>query len=195
LFENIPSKASNQDLWTLLTPGRCILGQVSSISAPAISNFGRNGALFSMPEPCESLGGNDVCKDSILLGQGASYSLEACFHDFPMISETTSESSTSTLRSWVPEDVNEMGYLDEHGNWRCRHSGCLSDKFFMRACDLRKHFRSHQKMYFCDEMACPSTGIGFSSLKDYQRHMRSHKPVIPCLDAGCKRLFGRNGTF
>jgi hypothetical protein len=65
----------------------------------------------------------------------------------------------------------------------------------MRACDIRKHYRSHQKMYFCDEMSCPSLGIGFSSQKDYQRHMRSHKPGIPCLDASCQRLFSRNGMF
>ncbi|KAJ5950858.1 uncharacterized protein N7479_009271 [Penicillium vulpinum] len=99
---------------------------------------------------------------------------------------------------WTPPDIYEIGYQDTNGDWRCNYSGCLSNQVFMRACDLRKHYRSHQKTYFCKELDCEWSKIGFSSSKDCQRHMRSHRPMIKCSAAeslGCTRVFSRVGLI
>ncbi|KAH9238463.1 hypothetical protein K456DRAFT_1827636, partial [Colletotrichum gloeosporioides 23] len=92
---------------------------------------------------------------------------------------------------WVPEDVYQMGYQDELGNWRCGHIGCRSSTVFERACDLRKHHSTHTKTFFCTRPECVSSAVGFASQKDYRRHLNSHKPSIPCLDTSCKRVFSR----
>ncbi|KAJ5826815.1 hypothetical protein N7447_003578 [Penicillium robsamsonii] len=42
---------------------------------------------------------------------------------------------------WTPPDIFEIGYQDTDGDWRCNYSGCLSNRVFLRACDLRKHYR------------------------------------------------------
>ena len=93
-----------------------------------------------------------------------------------------------------PEDVHVMGYQDEHGEWRCKHEGCTSKKSFTRACDLRKHFRLHEKSFFCSKPDCPWSRIGFSLRKDCRRHEASHKPDIECPAEGCDRTFSRSGT-
>jgi hypothetical protein len=96
---------------------------------------------------------------------------------------------------WTPPDIFEIGYQDTTGDWRCNYSGCLSNRVFLRACDLRKHYRSHQKTYFCKEQECHRSKIGFSSSKDCRRHMRSHQPMIKCSaeSLGCTRMFSRVG--
>ncbi|KAJ5382780.1 hypothetical protein N7517_000691 [Penicillium concentricum] len=102
--------------------------------------------------------------------------------------------SEASLQPWKPSDIYEIGYQDNNGDWRCNYSGCLSNHVFLRACDLRKHYRSHQKTYFCEEQDCEWSKIGFSSSKDCQRHMRSHRPMIKCSAAeslGCERVFSR----
>lgn len=99
---------------------------------------------------------------------------------------------------WTPPDIFEIGFQDTNGDWRCNYSGCLSTQVFLRACDLRKHYRSHQKTYFCKERDCHWSKIGFSSSKDCQRHMRSHRPMIKCSAAeslGCTRVFSRVGML
>ncbi|QQK46890.1 putative C2H2 type zinc finger domain-containing protein [Penicillium digitatum] len=116
----------------------------------------------------------------------------------PLSSPTSLSSSThqsqADSKPWTPPDIFEIGYQDENGDWRCNYSGCLSRQVFLRACDLRKHYRSHQKTYFCKERDCAWSKIGFSSSKDCQRHMRSHRPMIKCSAAeslGCTRVFSR----
>ncbi|KAL6230160.1 hypothetical protein BDW75DRAFT_245085 [Aspergillus navahoensis] len=102
------------------------------------------------------------------------------------------QAQPSVPQPWTPPDIFEMGYQDANGDWRCKHSGCRSEQIFMRICDLRKHYRSHQRKYFCKEQDCPSSVSGFSSSKDCRRHMRSHRPMIKCLAAesmGCTRVF------
>lgn len=99
---------------------------------------------------------------------------------------------------WMPPDIFEIGYQDTNGDWRCNYSGCRSNKVFLRACDLRKHYRSHQKTYFCKERDCHWSKVGFSSSKDCQRHMRSHRPMIKCSAAeslSCTRVFSRLGVL
>lgn len=96
-------------------------------------------------------------------------------------------------QSWIPEDVFEIGYQDENGDWRCKYSGCLSKKAFLRACDLRKHYRLHQRTYFCSYPDCSRSLVGFSTSKDCRRHMRSHRPTIECPAPGCARMFSRVG--
>ncbi|KAJ5188627.1 hypothetical protein N7491_004947 [Penicillium cf. griseofulvum] len=91
-------------------------------------------------------------------------------------------------------NIYEISYQDANGDWRCNYSGCLSNQVFLRACDLRKHYRSHQKSFFCNKPDCEWSKIGFSLNKDCQRHMRSHRPMIKCLAAeslGCERVFSR----
>lgn len=105
----------------------------------------------------------------------------------------TSRSQNST--PWIPEDINQIGYQDEDRNWRCKHSGCISNKVYTRACDLRKHFRAHQKTFFCNHLDCPQFAMGFSSSKDLQRHMKSHNPQIQCEEADCGRVFSRKGML
>ncbi|OQE41239.1 hypothetical protein PENCOP_c005G01986 [Penicillium coprophilum] len=100
----------------------------------------------------------------------------------------------ANLQPRQPPDIHEIGYQDANGDWRCSYVGCLSNQAFMRACDLRKHYRSHQKTYFCTKQDCEWSRIGFSSSKDCQRHMRSHQPMIKCSAAetlGCERVFSR----
>ncbi|KAH6616865.1 hypothetical protein C7974DRAFT_319542 [Boeremia exigua] len=101
------------------------------------------------------------------------------------------ESSLLKPDDWLPEDLQYIGFQDSSGNWRCKHGGCAYDKTFIRACDLRKHYRSHLKFFFCDVPACTSAKTGFSTRKDLQRHMRSHRPEISCPEPGCERVFGR----
>ncbi|KAJ5827114.1 hypothetical protein N7447_003877 [Penicillium robsamsonii] len=110
----------------------------------------------------------------------------------PPLSPSTSlvPPSESSLQSRKPSDIYEIGYQDTSGDWRCNYFGCLSNQIFLRACDLRKHYRSHQKTFFCKEQDCEWSKIGFSSRKDCQRHMRSHRPMIKCSAAetlGCER--------
>lgn len=109
----------------------------------------------------------------------------------PSGDETGQQTDTSVADVWVPEDVYSMGYQDEEGQWKCKHDGCLSKKVFTRACDLRKHYRSHQKLFFCSEIDCPWFRIGFSSRKDCRRHKASHEPNIRCPVDDCDRVFSR----
>ncbi|EFQ33912.1 C2H2 type zinc finger domain-containing protein [Colletotrichum graminicola M1.001] len=96
---------------------------------------------------------------------------------------------------WEPEDLRRMGYLDSSGSWRCRYEGCRSNRVFVRACDLRKHFRGHDKYFFCTERPCAIAGVGFSTKKDYQRHMGSHQPTIKCPHPDCGRIFSRKDNM
>ncbi|KXH40109.1 hypothetical protein CSIM01_09964 [Colletotrichum simmondsii] len=97
--------------------------------------------------------------------------------------------------SWGPADLHQMGYLDVAGNWRCRYSGCCSSRVFLRACDLRKHFRGHAKYFFCTEKRCQQAGVGFATRKDFQRHMGSHKPAVRCMHPDCDRIFSRKDNM
>ncbi|KAL8341516.1 hypothetical protein RB598_003443 [Gaeumannomyces tritici] len=94
---------------------------------------------------------------------------------------------------WMPDDVREMGCqpTGPGGSWRCTHPGCGSTRAFLRACDLRKHYRAHTKSHFCSIDGCPRFYNGFSSEKDCRRHMRSHNPNIECPAEGCGRKFSR----
>ncbi|KAF6826794.1 hypothetical protein CPLU01_09462 [Colletotrichum plurivorum] len=99
------------------------------------------------------------------------------------------------LEGWGPADLHQMGYLDVAGNWRCRYSGCCSSRVFLRACDLRKHFRGHAKYFFCTEKRCQQAAVGFATRKDFQRHMGSHKPAVRCLHPDCDRIFSRKDNM
>ncbi|KAI8310273.1 hypothetical protein K4K61_000857 [Colletotrichum sp. SAR11_59] len=113
-------------------------------------------------------------------------------------SVTTSPSSPPKepeVDSWGPSDLHQMGYLDVAGNWRCRYAGCCSSRVFLRACDLRKHFRGHAKYFFCTEKRCQQAGVGFATRKDFQRHMGSHKPAVRCLHPACDRIFSRKDNM
>jgi hypothetical protein len=92
---------------------------------------------------------------------------------------------------WLPEDLHHIGFQDSSRDWRCKYPSCVYDKTFLRACDLRKHYRSHLKTFFCDHSDCTGSVNGFSSRKDWQRHKRSHDPHIMCLEPGCGKMFGR----
>ncbi|WQF80745.1 Putative Zinc finger C2H2-type [Colletotrichum destructivum] len=96
---------------------------------------------------------------------------------------------------WEPKDLRRMGYLDAGGNWRCRFEGCRSPRVFVRACDLRKHFRGHEKYFFCAETPCAGAGVGFATRKDYERHMGSHRPTIECPHPDCGRIFSRKDNM
>ncbi len=107
------------------------------------------------------------------------------------LSTSSSEADDTYNDSWIPEDLHEIGFRDVSGNWRCKHPVCASGKTFLRACDLRKHYRNHVKSFFCEEKDCVWAAIGFSNTKDWRRHMQSHDPQIVCPYPGCERRFGR----
>ena len=108
-------------------------------------------------------------------------------------SQTSYKADKPETESWEPPDLHEIGYQDENNEWRCKHAACVSLKSFNRACDLRKHFRGHEKNFFCQYIDCPRFSIGFSSRKDCQRHEASHNPAIKCEAKGCDRVFSRIG--
>lgn len=97
--------------------------------------------------------------------------------------------------AWEPADIHHIGYRDVASNWRCAFAGCQSSRIFVRACDLRKHFRGHEKAFFCEKEQCQSAGVGFATRKDYNRHMRSHQPAIECPHMGCRRVFSRKDNM
>ncbi|KAK2037151.1 C2H2 type zinc finger domain-containing protein [Colletotrichum somersetense] len=113
----------------------------------------------------------------------------------PVAEESQSPAEDREEEVWEPEDLRRMGYLDASGNWRCRYEGCRSTRVFVRACDLRKHFRGHDKYFFCTERPCANAGVGFSTKKDYQRHMGSHQPTIKCPHPDCGRIFSRKDNM
>lgn len=127
------------------------------------------------------------------LGQDAPDKEMFGFEDHATNAQDVPQTPTSLLDrdDWLPEDLQHIGIQDASGNWRCGHGGCANDKTFMRACDLRKHYRSHLKFFFCNSPSCSSALTGFSTRKDLQRHMRSHNPDIICPEPGCGRRFGR----
>ncbi|KAK1590310.1 uncharacterized protein LY79DRAFT_554965 [Colletotrichum navitas] len=113
----------------------------------------------------------------------------------PPREESRSPAEDREEEAWEPEDLRRMGYLDSSGSWRCRYEGCRSTRVFVRACDLRKHFRGHDKYFFCTERPCAIAGVGFSTKKDYQRHMGSHQPTIKCPHPDCGRIFSRKDNM
>ena len=86
---------------------------------------------------------------------------------------------------------------------RCSYPGCKSEVVFTRACELRKHFRSHIKHLFCRFPSCATNQNsdtrrrgGFSTKKDRSRHEATHNPRIRCEwdgegDERCLRVFSR----
>ncbi|KAL7785454.1 hypothetical protein V8C43DRAFT_291403 [Trichoderma afarasin] len=97
----------------------------------------------------------------------------------------------ATTDDWFPADVYEMGFPNDNGTWSCKYAGCTSQVVFERACDLRKHYKSHVKVFFCNQPECMTSGAGFASKKDFDRHTRSHQPNIPCIVPSCNRVFSR----
>ncbi|KAK1984679.1 hypothetical protein LZ30DRAFT_585701 [Colletotrichum cereale] len=118
-----------------------------------------------------------------------------CWDTWSSTEESQSPARDREEEAWEPEDLRRMGYLDASGNWRCRYEGCRSTRVFVRACDLRKHFRGHDKYFFCTEKSCANAGVGFSTRKDYQRHMGSHQPTIKCPHPDCRRIFSRKDNM
>lgn len=112
--------------------------------------------------------------------------------------ETTSSRETILDREssagWIPEDIFEIGFMVGNGIWQCKFPGCKSSKTYDRACDLRKHYRSHLRRYFCNEEGCEWSITGFSSKKDCERHQQSHDPKFRCPLASCGRSFSRAGN-
>lgn len=105
--------------------------------------------------------------------------------------ETPSDASRSVSPN--PSDLHNFGIpLGDGRSWRCAHPNCSSQAVFTRGCDLRKHFRRHNKSLFCRREDCPqSKEGGFSSRKDRDRHESRHAPSISCSEKGCGRVFSR----
>lgn len=97
----------------------------------------------------------------------------------------------TTAEDWFPADVYEMGFPNDNGTWSCNYVGCTTQVTFERACDLRKHYKSHVKVFFCSQPECMASGASFASKKDFKRHTRSHQPDISCVLPSCNRVFSR----
>ncbi|KAK2591336.1 hypothetical protein QQS21_010989 [Conoideocrella luteorostrata] len=123
--------------------------------------------------------------------KAAPFSLYKSPEDDPLYEQTFCPPPDESL----PNDVFEIGYQDAACNWRCAYPGCHSKRVFERACDLRKHFRGHVKVYFCSKPQCQQSEIGFATQKDYKRHLKSHQPTIECRFPLCKRVFSRKDNM
>ena len=113
-------------------------------------------------------------------------------HDFttPSFSDKRSDASPSTSPTSLKP--MEFGYRNAEGFLVCSYQGCTSRAVFSRGCDLRKHYKRHNKSHFCRFEGCPqSYEGGFSSKKDLARHEASHNPEIRCEWEGCRRVFSR----
>lgn len=108
----------------------------------------------------------------------------------PSLNQQDKKSNDSV--PWQPPDLDTIGYRTEDGTWKCNYTGCGSLKTFDRACDIRKHFHSHTKRYYC-RFECDCFVDGFSSLKDCKRHEASYNPKLKCPDPNCQRVFSRSG--
>ncbi|KAJ5291177.1 C2H2 type zinc finger domain protein [Penicillium angulare] len=90
------------------------------------------------------------------------------------------------------DDLLNYGVPSDNGSWRCAFVGCSSKTTFQRGCDLRKHYKRHDRHFFCRHPECPkSLSGGFSSKKDRGRHEAKHNPTITCEWDGCERVFSR----
>lgn len=84
---------------------------------------------------------------------------------------------------------------------RCPHPSCSSKLLFTRRCDRDKHYRLHFRKFFCRITGChmshelkgTRSQIGFSTMKDRDRHEKGHNPSIVC--PYCGNLFSRNDNF
>lgn len=87
---------------------------------------------------------------------------------------------------------------------RCPHPACVSEVLFVRQCDLDKHYRQHFRKYFCRTPECSMSSeayyksnnsgkVGFSTVKDRDRHETTHSPSIPCHH--CGKIFSRQDNL
>lgn len=101
-------------------------------------------------------------------------------------------SGSSRSLSPTSGNLENYGFPNDDGSWRCAYPGCSSRNIFTRGCDLRKHYKRHSKHLFCRHDGCPqSSEGGFSSKKDRARHEAKHNPGVPCEWDGCGRVFSR----
>lgn len=88
----------------------------------------------------------------------------------------------------------------------CPYPGCKSTAVFNKVDDLRQHYQTHCKRFFCRYPDCPQSALntdpntngkkGFATRKDRTRHEAKHKPEIRCQWQGengeqCSRIFSR----
>lgn len=110
-------------------------------------------------------------------------------------SQGDDESDTSRGVSPNASEMLRWGRRNNDGTWSCAWQGCTSRSRFNRGCDLRKHYKRHEKHLFCRVEGCPQgTEGGFSSKKDRDRHEASHNPQIPCSER-CGKLFSREDNM
>lgn len=112
----------------------------------------------------------------------------------PTLAADGSQLRTDPRRTIFSKHVplDEFGQRNNDGSWRCAWPHCRSRARFVRVCDLRKHYKRHEKTRFCRHPACPcGNQSGFSSEKDRERHEARHNPTIACTWQSCERLFSR----
>ena len=112
--------------------------------------------------------------------------------DLSMTSTSDKPSEFSPSASPTSTKSTDYGYRNAEGLLVCSFRGCTSRAVFSRGCDLRKHYKRHNKSHFCSFEGCPQHYEGgFSSKKDLARHEAKHNPGIWCEWEGCNRLFSR----
>ncbi len=113
---------------------------------------------------------------------------------------TVTQDTSGGIYMATPFDESSAGIPTSEPSLRCPHQPCSSRLVFRRQCDLNKHYRQHNRRYFCRVVGCKnwdegnqtvSLGMpaGFPTIKDRDRHEKGHNPSLPCPD--CGRLFGR----
>lgn len=115
-----------------------------------------------------------------------------------LVSNVSSVHSRYQTRAPSPsaDEMSKWGTKNSDGTWSCAYPGCTSRSTFRRGCDLRKHFKRHDKSLFCRHEGCPqSVEGGFSSKKDRARHEAKHNPEVVCEWEGCGRLFSRQDNM
>ncbi|CCX32296.1 Similar to Zinc finger transcription factor ace1; acc. no. Q9P8W3 [Pyronema omphalodes CBS 100304] len=116
------------------------------------------------------------------------------YHQMQSRGSHDSITSTSTLCS--PPPVHDISSSPASSNGslsgrtkvhHCNQADC--NKFYTRKCDLRKHEKTHERIFRCSIPECPYSEMGFSAQKDCERHFRDkHDPTakrIPCNWADC----------
>ena len=112
--------------------------------------------------------------------------------EIAMTSLANKRSEPSPSASPTSTKSTDYGYRNAEGFLVCSFRGCTSRAVFSRGCDLRKHYKRHNKSHFCSFEECPQHYEGgFSSKKDLARHEAKHNPGVWCEWEGCDRLFSR----
>ena len=180
--------------------------QIISDAAFDLSMMDMSPAAHSLPDP---LPGESSCSSSSMCtdpGLTASFNASLPHEPGSPLYHVSHLDDVDQFDAFDPTLYTHARTLpmSTRGALRCPHPSCSSRVLFTRQCDLNKHYRQHTRKYFCRVPGCgsgtpdclengPGSGLGFSTLKDRNRHERGHNPSFPCYI--CGKLFSREDNL